>query len=232
MSFNHQSTNRLSHTSKKMTPVLSITGESMLTMILLTKNHFSCMQDDSSYHDWFENVTELALQIDGLNLPDLFDLFPKSIDPSHLVKLSLAVHCYARSIQNTVSNIVTLLERTCNIRSLSIFYRRSRTCLMTDVRTIYPILPRYINDLTIEIMDADDMRMVFERLKYVSSFTFALSRFTKSSTSTMIIEWLRINVSDFTHRIDGNRIYMWLGNYAKQPTEIKVGSKRVKLSHK
>jgi hypothetical protein len=170
-------------------------------------------------------VTDLTLEIDGLNLPDLFDLFPKSVNPLHLVKLSLSVHCYARSIRNTISNIVILLERTCNIRSLSIFYRRSRTCPMTDICSIYPILPQYINYLTTEIM-------IFDQLKYLSSFTFVLSVLTNPSTSTMIIEWLTNNINDFSHRVDGNRIYVWLGTYIKKRTEIKMGSKRIKLSHK
>jgi hypothetical protein len=176
-------------------------------------------------------VTELTLNIDGQNLPDLFELLPKSVDPSHLVKLSLPIQCYARSIRNTIANIVTLLERTCNIRSLSIFYRRSRTCPMTDVRSIYPVLPRYIKHLTIEIMNVADMKMIFDRLKYLSSFTFVLPVSIKSSMSTMYIEWLRGNVNDFTHRVDGNRIYVWLGDYIKKRTEIKMGSKRIKLSH-
>lgn len=174
-------------------------------------------------------MTELTLQIDGKNLPDLFDLFPESVDPLHLVKLSLAVQCYASSVQNTISNIVNLLERTYNIRLLSIFYRWSRTCSMLDVRRIYAVLPRCIIDLTIEIITMEDIKLIFERLEYLSSITIVLSVF--SMPSTMIIEWLKDNVNDFTHRVDGNRIYMWLGNYTKKHTEIKVGLKRVKLSH-
>ena len=174
-------------------------------------------------------MTELKLEIDEKNVPAAFDLFPKSVDPLHLVKLSLAVQCYASSVRNTISNIVNLLERTYNIRSLSIVYRRSRTCAMQDVCRIYSILPRYIIDLTVEIITIDDIILIFERLEYLSSFTIVLSVF--SMPSTVIIEWFKDNVNDFTHRVDGNRIYMWLGNYTKKRAEIKVGLKRVKLSH-
>ena len=174
-------------------------------------------------------MTELTLKIDGRNLPELFDLFPKSVDPLHLVKLSLAVQCYASSVRNTISNIVNLFERTYNILSLSIFYRRSRTCSMLDARRIYRILPRYIIDLTIEIITIDDMKLIFERLEYLSSFTVVLSVF--SMPSAVIVEWFKDNVNDFTHRVDGNRIYVWLGHYTKRSPEIKVGLKRIKLSH-
>ena len=174
-------------------------------------------------------MTELTLQIDGRNLPDLFDLSPKSVDPLHLVTLSLAVQCYASSLENTITNIINLLERTCNVRSLSIFYRRSRTCSMLDVRRIYAILPRFIKDLTIEIITIDDIELIFKRLEYLSSFTFVLSVF--SMPSTQIIEWFKVNVNDFTHRVDGNRIYVWLGNYMKKRTEIKMGIKRMKRSY-
>jgi hypothetical protein len=174
-------------------------------------------------------VTELTLSIDCRNLPNVFDLFQKSVDLSHLVKLSLPVQCYPRSIQNTVANIITLLKRTCNIRSLAIYYRRSRICPMEDVHNIYAILPRYIEHLTIEILSVDDMKVIFDRLEYLTSITFVWSIFAKSYTAN--IEWLRNNVNDFTHIEDGNRIYVWLGKYIKKRTEIKVGSKRVKLSH-
>ena len=179
---------------------------------------------------WFGNVTELTINIDGKNLSDLFDLFPMSVDPLHLVKLSLTVQCYASSVRNTISNIVHLLERTNNIRSLSIFYHRSRTCSMLDVRKIYAILPRSVEDLTIEIISIDDIKQVFERLEYLSSFTIVLSVF--SMPPTVIIEWFKDHVNDFTHRVDGNRIYVWLGNYTKKRTGIKLGFKRIKLSHK
>ncbi|CAF2075066.1 unnamed protein product [Rotaria magnacalcarata] len=185
-------------------------------------------QPISSNYDWFENVTDLTVHIDGLNLPDPFDLFPQSVDPSLIVKLSLPILCYARSIRNTITNVVSLLERVYNVRSLSIFYRRSRNCPMVDIYRIYAVLPPRITHLTIEIMSVDDMEMLFERLVYLTSFTFVLSVHTKSFTA--YIEWLRDNITDFTHVIDGNRIYVWLGNYRKKRKEFIVGSKRMKLS--
>ena len=73
---------------------------------------------------------------------------------------------------------------------------------------------------------------ICDRLSYLSIARLVYSDFERIS-NLEIIEWLRDNVTDFIYDEKTNRIDVWLGKYMRKPIKIKikVGAKRVKLSH-
>jgi hypothetical protein len=97
-------------------------------------------------------------------------------------------------------------------------------------RSICTILPRRLDHLRIDIMSVDDIETISEWLVQLSSVAFELSRFATISTAE-IMDWLKNHVMNFSFRMDGQCVYVWLGKYINKPSEIKVGPKRVKLTH-
>jgi hypothetical protein len=97
-------------------------------------------------------------------------------------------------------------------------------------RGICAILPRQLKYLQINITNVDEMKMIMERLIHLCSVTFEFLCF-ETISCVEIIDWFKIHVIDFSFGMDNVKVYFWLGKYVNKSSEIKVGAKRMKLTH-
>ena len=158
------------------------------------------------------------------------DVLSKWIDLSHVIKLSLTIRFFLDSIRQTMANITTVFEGTCNLQSLKMLAHRTPSSTAKIFRGICAILPRQLKYLQINITNVDEMKMIMERLIHLCSVTFEFLWF-ETISSVEIIDWFKIHVIDFSFRVDNVKVYFWLGKYVNKSSEIKVGAKRMKLTH-
>src|ERR1700722_3565074 len=119
------------------------------------------------------------------------------------------------SIRQTIANVTTLFNGTCNLRSLKMLAHRTPSSRTKIFRGICTILPRYLKHLEMNITSIDEIKRILEQLVHLSSVAFEFLWF-KTISSAEIIDWLKIHVTDFSFRVNGSHVYVWLGKYMKK----------------
>ena len=132
------------------------------------------------------------------------------IDLSHLTALGLYINFDHCSISNTINNIDYLLQQTYNVRSLTLANSFCGSNLNGIVENLCSIIPHHVKHLDIYDMDLDDIKIVLDRLKHLSSVTFVFL-FDMPFSPNEIIGWLSQRI-DFTYLVDNCSLSIWLGN--------------------
>jgi hypothetical protein len=151
----------------------------------------------------FHNLSKLRLQVNGEWPTSSPEFLSTLINLSCLNELVLDVDLTHESAPNTIASIRTLLERASNVRSLII------TNPFTNMQSICLVVPRYVQHLEVSVDSVDNMRMILEQLKHLSSITFDLSLDLQNSISE-IIEWLINEGRDFTYESSRYSLKLWL----------------------
>jgi hypothetical protein len=116
-------------------------------------------------------------------------------------------HCL---VLNTVTNIGYLLKRTYNVRSITLSNLICRRSLNGIVEKFCSIIPHHVKHLDLYDVDLDDIKILLERLKHLSSATFVFL-IEMPFSPTEIIRWLSQRM-DFTYLVDNSSLSVWLGN--------------------
>jgi hypothetical protein len=154
----------------------------------------------------FRKVTELDLRIDGERSLHLLGFLPTLIDLTHLDTIFLQVD-FDHSI---VSKIVHLVKQACNVRSLKLFPLNPNNQYNVTMAYVCSIVPFHVKHLTVKIKQLDDMKIVVNELKHLSSISFCFPYCGKINVNEMI-NWLIIDRRDFTYLETENSFNLWLG---------------------
>jgi len=134
------------------------------------------IQNESSNHLLFRNVTDLSLGNDDEWPENSLKFLSTILDLSRIVKLSLSVNFLPEHMLNTVSNINLLLNQASNLRSLLLFdYWTPENC-MERMKTICSIISPNIKHLQIRVKDLNDIKYILEQVEHLTSVTFEYSQ--------------------------------------------------------
>jgi hypothetical protein len=154
------------------------------------------------------------------------EILSKFIDLSSLTDLTLNISFDNNFISNAIENITILLEQTYNVHSLSInYFIIDVNDYDTSMEIFCSIIPFHIKYLKIKLLKyenqriIDDMKIILNRLEYLSSITFQFDPF-HSIQFDNIIEWIRNEREDFTYISREHYLHIWLGESKHRSLEM------------
>lgn len=176
----------------------------------------------TSIYPFFRHINKLILYVDNewpINSVEHLSTF---IDLSSIEELSISIDFHPESISNTLDNLIYFFKQTYHLKSLII------DSLIVNGEYICSIVPDYVKHLQVSTKNIDDMKIIIQRLKYLSSVTF--EHFNRSKlSSSQFLPWLMENRRYSTCRIDEVYVSIWLD---KQITQINEEISSCSLSRK
>ena len=177
----------------------------------------------------FPKVTEIDLQFrDNWPLTTLQSL-PVLVDMSRLVSMKLSGDNFYYYNQNTCMDISIVINQAHNLSLLYIqrgLYSYDST---VTIENIHSILPYYIKCLQIPINNLNQLKIILERCKKLSTINFDTN---STELCKYVIQWLADNTTDTSCTECYRRVAVWLGHKNLQSTETTVNHKRIKLTDK
>jgi hypothetical protein len=149
------------------------------------------------------------LTINGQCSSNSIDYLSTLIDPSQLTSLGLFINIEHGFVSDAINNIDSLLQRACNVRSLTLANTICGDSFNRIVGNLCSIIPHHVKHLDIYDMDLNDIKIILTRLKHLSSVTFAFF-FQMPFSPIEIIGWLSQR-RDFTYLVDNSSLSIWLG---------------------
>jgi hypothetical protein len=131
------------------------------------------------------------------------------IDLSCLVELSISLDFQSESI---VENLIYFFKQMPHLHSLTIDSSSAKA------DNICLIVPDTVKHLQVSVKNMEDMKMIIERFKYLSSVTFEHLNRVKI-LSTEFVPWLMENRENSTYRIDEIYVSIWVDKIIKQNRE-------------
>jgi hypothetical protein len=134
--------------------------------------------------------------------------------------------CFDKYNQNTWMDIGIFLEQAHNLSSLII---RSFNVSKSDrtIQNIHSIISRHLKHLYIPINDLDQIKVILERCKNLSTIKFNT---VYVNFSEKVINWFANNTINTTCKAGHETVTVWLGKKKIQSTEIRLDHKRIKLT--
>ncbi|CAF4093308.1 unnamed protein product [Rotaria sp. Silwood2] len=161
-------------------------------------------------HHLFLKLTDLTLTVNGEWPVGSIEYLSTLIDLTNLTTSGLYVNFGHYSVSNTINNIGCLLKQTYNVRSLTLSNSVYRSNLNGTVESFCSIIPHHVKYLEIYDMDLDDIKILLQQVKHLSSVTFVFL-FDMPFSPNEIIGWLSQRI-DFTYLLDNCFLSIWLGN--------------------
>ena len=156
-------------------------------------------------------MTELKLCVDGEWPIDSLYFISILVDLLKLQTLSFRSNFDQSTVLNTVDNLIKLVYQTSNIHSLILLPLDTNGQYNTTMATLCSIVSFHVKHLTLKIQNLDDMKIVVERLKRLSSIAFNFPSDRKINSNEMI-DWLINNGRDITRLENEYSLHLWLGN--------------------
>ncbi|CAF3829472.1 unnamed protein product [Rotaria magnacalcarata] len=147
-------------------------------------------------------MNKLLLLTDNEWPDDSSEYLSTFIDLSCIVELSISVDFDPKNISNTLSNITNLLKRTSNLQSLAI------DTSSTNAENICLLVPHHTKHLQVTIQSIDEMKLIVERLKQLSSITFDMLHDINSFLPDFLT-WLMEKRNQSTYRNDNGYFSIW-----------------------
>ncbi|CAF3410965.1 unnamed protein product [Rotaria socialis] len=158
---------------------------------------------------FFRKMNKLLL-LTGNEWPDgSSEYLSAFIDLSCIVELSVSVDFDPNDISNTLTNITNLLKGTSNLQSLTI------DSSSTNAENICLLVPNHIKHLQVAIQSIDEMKLIVERLKQLSSITFNMLLDINSFLPDFLT-WLMEKRNQSTYRNDTGYFSIWFNKNTAQ----------------
>ena len=125
-------------------------------------------------------------------------------------------------------DIGMFIEQAYNLSSLIVqngfhLYHSDRT-----IENIYSNLPHYIKHLQTPINNVDQIKMILERFRNLSTINFNIR---DTELPKKVISWFADNTISTTCRESDEMIAVWLGKRKIQSTTTTIDHKRIKLTN-
>ncbi len=131
------------------------------------------------------------------------------MDFSHLDTLSLILDLSEQSLNNIITIISSLFNRTYNVQSIALRSTRSKN-LIECLEIVCPIISNQMKHLTVDIKNTNEIQWILDRFENFSSITFQTS-ISYSSQFDQIIEEFKGKGRDFTYYKDSMYESFWFG---------------------
>ncbi|UJR17429.1 hypothetical protein I4U23_004324 [Adineta vaga] len=158
----------------------------------------------------FRRVNELRVIVDGEWPIGSHQFLSQLIDLSYITKIMLGIDFHRLANQCTATDIRTLLEQTCNLCSLEFLRANVTNQYNTAIENVLLMIPSRVKHLRVSAKTLDDMTMILEQLKHLSSVSFQLNALD-STLCQQLFKWLAQSGRDFTQRQYKCCIQLWLG---------------------
>lgn len=175
----------------------------------------------------FRKAEELELEFNHIRLRDWTFFTSTLIDLTTIVRIKFTCPLIYEAEPLMLADIASLLQQTCNLSSLSLCSKFTYGQSSLTGEDICLMIPSHVRHLVIAIKTLDEIKIILERLKQLSSAKFV---FLDKSSSLRIVKWLKQMTNGSSYRIDTCIACVWLGNKNIQPETINVGNKRIKRS--
>ena len=160
-------------------------------------------------------MTELKLRLDGEWPVDSLYFISILVDLSNLQNLSFRSHFEQTIVSNIIDYFTVLLHHTSNLTSLVVLPLNTDGQYNTTMRALCVMVPIRMKHFTVKIRKLDDMKIVIEGLKHLSSVSFHFPSDRKINSNEMI-DWLLNNGRDFTHLEYEYSLHLWFGQNFQQ----------------
>jgi hypothetical protein len=148
------------------------------------------------------------------------------INIGQITQMELKSYFFDEYKNDTLIDISIFLGQAHNLSSLIIRSSLNEYRLPRIFDNIYSIIPRQLKHLHLPINSLDQMRMIIERCKNLSTIEFDI----KSKYSKEIMEWFNDNTIKSICKKDGRTITVWLGKKKIQSIDVRIDNKRIKLT--
>ncbi|CAF4725063.1 unnamed protein product [Rotaria sp. Silwood1] len=171
----------------------------------------------------FPNVTKLNLTIERRSFLNSLKLLTPIINVSKLVEVKLESHCFHKDNQNTLFDIISILEQAYSLSTLIVHSRYCKYELYPYLNRICSIIPRQIKHLQIPMNKLNYIEIILERCQNLTVVQFEI---TRSKFSQEVIGWFNQNTKDSTFQRHAGCDIIWIG---KKINHIEDSHKRFKL---
>jgi hypothetical protein len=133
------------------------------------------------------------------------------VDLLNLQTLSFRSDFEESTVSNTINNLITLMHRASNIRSLILLPLSVDGQYNTTMAILCSIVSLHVKHFSLKIDKLDDMKIIVERLRHLSSVSFNFPSDRKINSNEMI-DWLVNNGRDFNHLENEYSLHFWFAN--------------------
>jgi predicted NUDIX family phosphoesterase len=176
----------------------------------------------------FRTMKKLGLIFDS-NRPVGWILFISMfINLTTITHIGLAGTNILNGDSGIVADIKNLLQQTCNVYSLNIrgFLLNQKSCLTAD--HICSMIPIHVRQLEVSIKNLNEVKIVLQRLKHLSSAKFI---FDETPSWSHFHEWFKINKQNMSYQTDRFSLLIWFKkNNNVQSNNVEICNKRIKLT--
>ena len=159
----------------------------------------------------FSKVNQLKIRVDGEWPNDSLYFISILVDTSNIQILDFQSHFHQSAILKIIENLIKLINRLSNISSLILLPINNYGIYNTTITTLCSILSYNIKHFHIKIEKIDQMKIILEKFKHLSSISFNLP-FDRKINIDEIIDWLNINKRDFTYLEYDYSFHLWFNN--------------------
>jgi hypothetical protein len=149
------------------------------------------------------------------------------IDVSHLEQIKLDSYYFDDYSLDILTRIATFIRQAHNVSSLIIYNASYRYRPTLAAEKVCLIVPHHVKHLQVPANDLDEIQVILERCKHLSSVQFNIQY---SSSSNKIVQWLAKNTINSTYRKGFRLLTVWLGRIKIESNDTTIDQKRMKLS--
>ena len=172
----------------------------------------------------FPTVTKVSVDVGNENPLVSKDFLTSIIDLSQLVEVRFESSYFNKHNKELLLDMITIIERSCNLTSLTIHNHYCRFALYPFLHNICSIIPRQITHLQIPINQLDQIEIILERCPHLSIVQFQITRWKFSNE---VRQWFTENTIGSTFRRHNGYDIVWIGEKTNQ---IITNHKRIKLT--
>ena len=155
------------------------------------------------------------------------NLLSAILDLSQLVEIKLKSNFFRDYKMALVREMATFIQRADNVSSLIITNSSYIHKSTLTAENICSMVPRHVKYLDVSVRHFQDMKMILERCRHLSSVQFHIR---SSKFSPKIVQWLAENTIYSRYRESERKLVIWLGGIKTEPSEGNVDNKRIKLA--
>ena len=131
--------------------------------------------------------------------------------------------------QETITDLVNLLQQTPNLVSLLIGSQYTSRHSILTARMICAMTPSHVKHLSTSIKSLSEAKIILKRYPNLSTVHFV--HHDKSSNSSSFLEWLEENMPNSSYYDGYNCTTIWLRYSDHQSTAVAKSNKRIKFAN-
>ncbi|CAF2850623.1 unnamed protein product [Rotaria sp. Silwood2] len=179
--------------------------EMQLNLTNLMAYHDQDVKNTSASYPFFRKLNKILLFIDNEWPIGSVEYLSTFIDLSCIVELIISIDFDPKSVSNKLTNITHLLKKTLNLYTLTI------DSTSASAENICLLVPDHIKHLQVSVQTTDDIKLIIEQLKHLSSVTFEVLYDTKCLSPEFVTQLMEKR-NQSTYRNENMFLSIWFNN--------------------